>query len=191
MPDTAAGYPDQKIATPSVGWGDFQNSAYLIERFLQPMLATPRTVEGWSPVGTPSTVQISPSLQALPQGLALVQVVGAPSVVEIPEHERTARLRAFRAARFLALAEPLERETRVLSNPNQMLRHPSVAALKEIGAADVVPRILRRIDEYPVVWMTVLNDLTGENPVPERDWGRVLVMVRSWKDWGRARGYLD
>jgi hypothetical protein len=92
---------------------------------------------------------------------------------------------------FGILAERLERETLVLSNPSQMLRHPDVAELRKLGADVLVSNALRRIDGFPVIWMSVLSEVTGENPVPERDWGKIRAMTEHWKKWGRARHLLD
>lgn len=115
-------------------------------------------------------------------------------ITAVGSHENIAALASAELANQLAfgqLATQLEYETLVLSSPLQMLQHPSVAELKKMPHEALLQRIFSRLDAYPVVWMTVLSELTGENPAPERDWGRVRTMVQHWKTWARAHNFIN
>lgn len=114
----------------------------------------------------------------------------APHSVAGAQEEIVPRSDADLDAIFEVLAEPLEQETRVLSSPTSMLKHQSVATLRRLGEANVIPRILARLDRNPVMWMTLLGEFSGENPVPEHEWGRVDSMARYWREWGHSKGYI-
>jgi hypothetical protein len=90
-----------------------------------------------------------------------------------------------------ALADTLEHETLILSSPSQIAKHAAIGQFRTMSLDDIAPQIFRRIDRHPIVWMTVLSELTGENPIPKYDSGRVRAMVRHWRDWARARNLIS
>ncbi|MGD1028045.1 hypothetical protein [Candidatus Binatus soli] len=55
---------------------------------------------------------------------------------------------------------------------------------------EVVPLILRELEREPDDWFWALAILTGENPVPENDRGKMLEMTKAWLKWGRENNKL-
>lgn len=54
----------------------------------------------------------------------------------------------------------------------------------------VVPLLLRELRRRPDQWFWALRMITGANPVPEEDRGRVDRMVAAWVRWGEEHGHL-
>jgi hypothetical protein len=91
--------------------------------------------------------------------------------------------------RFQELATQWIAAARYRSNMQALLNHPVYQELVALGEP-AVPLILAELErETSVAWFTVLDRITGENPVPPALAGRVDAMARAWLDWGRQRGY--
>jgi hypothetical protein len=67
--------------------------------------------------------------------------------------------------------------------------HPAYQRIIGLGPA-ALPLILRSLEKEPDMWFWALESITGENPVPEADAGRIPKMVAAWLKWGREHGYL-
>ncbi len=67
--------------------------------------------------------------------------------------------------------------------------HPAYRAIVAMGPA-VVPVILAEMAVERGWWMAALEELTGENPVPDEHRGRLQLMTDDWLAWGRARGLV-
>jgi hypothetical protein len=93
------------------------------------------------------------------------------------------------AARFQTLAEQWKAATAFLSSTTAMVSHPAYRAIIELGPA-VVPFILRDLEREPAHWFEALKAITGEDPVPREDWGKIPAMRAAWLAWGRNRGLL-
>jgi len=55
---------------------------------------------------------------------------------------------------------------------------------------DAVPLILEKLEREgaePSDWFYALHKITGANPVPTRDHGRVRLMATAWIAWGKRR----
>lgn len=94
-------------------------------------------------------------------------------------------------ARFETLADKYERETRYLSSPAQMACHPAYVEITEMGPAAIRLILLRLQSHHGGHWFWALAKLTGENPVPSEDAGRMRKMARHWVLWGQKNGWLD
>jgi hypothetical protein len=93
------------------------------------------------------------------------------------------------ARRFRSLALQWETATRYRSNLHTLRDHPVFQEFLGLGES-IVPLILAELRrEAKVSWITVLGDITGEDPVPPALAGHVEAMYRAWLDWGRQRGY--
>lgn len=90
--------------------------------------------------------------------------------------------------RFRRLEAELFAATGVLSDPAAIIGHPAFRQLVGLGLA-VVPLLLRDLEERPRLWVWALPEITGENPVPPGDGGRIAKMTEAWLAWGRAKGY--
>jgi len=92
------------------------------------------------------------------------------------------------AARFAALADTWRRETAVISSSTELAMHPAYQQIIGMGP-DAVPLILRELEQRPAHWFWALKAITGEDPVPAEDRGRVSRMARAWLDWAKRQGY--
>ena len=90
--------------------------------------------------------------------------------------------------RFRRLEALWERETAYHSNPELVTQHPAFQEIVRMGDA-AVPSILRRLEERPRVLVWALPLITGEDPVPRKDAGKIAKMCETWVRWGRERGY--
>jgi hypothetical protein len=55
---------------------------------------------------------------------------------------------------------------------------------------EVVPLLLRELEQRPNHWFAALKSLTGADPVAPPDRGRVGPMTEPWIIWGKEHGYL-
>ncbi len=91
--------------------------------------------------------------------------------------------------RFREHAEKWERDTMHVSSTTKMVLHPSYQAIIGMGR-DVVPLLLRDLQENRRSWFWALTHITEANPVNPRDAGNVDNMIHAWLNWGRERGML-
>lgn len=91
---------------------------------------------------------------------------------------------------FLALAAQWREETVGYSVITPKVVHP--AYLRIIGMGPVaVPWILRELEEHGGHWYVALRSITGANPVPREDRGRIPRMREAWLAWARDEGWID
>lgn len=90
--------------------------------------------------------------------------------------------------RFRKLAALWHRETDYLSSMSEASRHPAYQEIISLGP-EVVPLLLQDLEENHNHWFSALRAITGANPVPASDVGKVLRMVKAWLDWARSNGY--
>jgi hypothetical protein len=60
--------------------------------------------------------------------------------------------------------------------------HPAYQQIIGMGV-DALPLILRELEREPDHWFWALEAITGENPVPPTDRGRLNEMARAWLRW--------
>ena len=94
------------------------------------------------------------------------------------------------AQRFQKLAKQWQRETAHLSLATPMAQHPAYREIVGMGK-EVVPLILAELRRRPDHWFIALEEITGEMPIPEEDWGKLSRMAAAWIAWGEARGYVQ
>jgi hypothetical protein len=90
--------------------------------------------------------------------------------------------------RFAQLADEWERAVAYLSDPSLREAHPAYRAIIALGPA-VVPLLLADLERTRRHWFGALSELTGVNPVPPEDAGRIDRMAEAWLRWGRQHGY--
>jgi hypothetical protein len=93
------------------------------------------------------------------------------------------------ASRFRDLTKQWKAETEFLSSPDDIAMHPAYQQIIGLGSA-AVPLILRELEREPGQWFWALRAITGEDPVPASDRGRVSAMAAAWVRWGRERGLI-
>jgi hypothetical protein len=91
--------------------------------------------------------------------------------------------------RFRKLVANWQAEVAALSSTTARVRHPSYLAIVALGP-EVVPLLLRELEQRPNHWFAALKSLTGADPVAPRDRGRIGPMANAWINWGKEHGYL-
>ena len=87
------------------------------------------------------------------------------------------------ADQFRTLAARWKAETALLSSTTAMVAYPAYQAIIALGPP-VVPLLLRDLEREPAHWFEALKAITGEDPVPPKEWGRVPAMAARWLAWG-------
>jgi hypothetical protein len=75
------------------------------------------------------------------------------------------------------------------SSSSTVLRsHPAFEEIIALGQ-EVVPLMLRDLEERPRLWVWALPRITGADPVPASDRGNIAKMSKAWLRWGQEHGY--
>jgi hypothetical protein len=90
---------------------------------------------------------------------------------------------------FAKLSTQWREETCFLSSTTAIATHPAYQRIIGLGP-QVIPLILADLQREPGHWFWALAALTGEDPVPPADRGRVPAMADVWLKWGRANGWI-
>ena len=93
------------------------------------------------------------------------------------------------ADRFDELARQWQSQTRHLSSATAMAIHPAYQAIIGLGV-EAVPLILKELKGRPNHWFWALRALTGIDPVPAEQRGRVSEMAKAWLEWGEEQGLI-
>lgn len=93
------------------------------------------------------------------------------------------------ARRFSELRLQWKRETGFTSSWTDLVLHPAYQAIIGVSPA-VLPLLLREMATRPDHWGWALSAITGVDPVPPEDAGRVDRIAAAWVQWGRTRGLL-
>ncbi len=68
--------------------------------------------------------------------------------------------------------------------------HPIYKKLIACGKP-AIPFLLKDLRNNPLKWFQALHEISGENPIPDQDAGRVKKMIDLWLAWGKGKGYID
>ena len=90
--------------------------------------------------------------------------------------------------RFRRLAGAWHRDTAYLSSMDAAERHPAYQEIIRLGP-EVVPLLLRDLEENHTHWFGALQAITGANPVPAALGGNIRGMAEAWLRWARDKGY--
>jgi hypothetical protein len=90
--------------------------------------------------------------------------------------------------RFRRLEAVWNAETGYLSDSDEIVNHPAFREIIRLGDA-VVPLMLADLERKPGLWVWALPDITGADPVPVADQGKIAVMSAVWLRWGKEHGY--
>jgi hypothetical protein len=69
-----------------------------------------------------------------------------------------------------------------------IVNHPAFREIVSMGEA-VVPLMLRDLEKGPRLWVWALPEITGVDPVPPEDGGKIAKMSLAWLRWAREHGY--
>jgi hypothetical protein len=90
--------------------------------------------------------------------------------------------------RFRRLEAVWTAQTGFLSSDSEIVEHPAFQEILGLGEV-VVPLMLRDLEERPRLWVWALPHITGADPVPPSDRGKIARMSEAWLRWGKEHGY--
>lgn len=93
------------------------------------------------------------------------------------------------AALFRSLADRWRADTLYLSSATDIAMHPAYQRIIGLGP-QALPLILGELERQPGHWFWALTAITGEDPVPPADRGRLPAMAAAWLAWGRQNGWI-
>jgi hypothetical protein len=93
-----------------------------------------------------------------------------------------------REQRFHDLVKLWKQERGPYSSSAQLAQHPAYQQIIDLGP-EVIPLLLRELERQPDHWFRALHALTGADPVPVENRGKVREMAAAWVQWGREQGY--
>ncbi len=101
----------------------------------------------------------------------------------------TADLDSIRAE-FKSLTLEWKADTAILSSVQDISLHPAYQRIIGLGKS-VLPLIFESLEREPDHWFWALRALTGEDPVPTKDRGKLGAMTDAWLAWGVEHGYVQ
>jgi len=90
--------------------------------------------------------------------------------------------------RFRRLAAEWQRATAHLSSMTAASAHLAYQEIISLGP-DVVPLLLRDMEDNETHWFSALRSITGANPLTPAVAGNIPLMVEAWLRWGKDNGY--
>lgn len=90
--------------------------------------------------------------------------------------------------RFQRLANAWHDAVAHLSSSSKRENYPAYKEIIALGPP-VVPFLLRDLEINHRHWFAALTAITGANPVPEEDAGKIREMTEVWLHWGKEHGY--
>ncbi len=124
--------------------------------------------------------------------------IGSTTAQDAGETAGLAELRGhLEAAKKIAAANPAERlfrelvrawekDTYFLSSTTQIVSHTAFQRIVDLGDV-VVPLLLAEVRARPSHLIVALKRITGADPVPPEDRGKLRAMADAWVKWGEAR----
>lgn len=98
------------------------------------------------------------------------------------------RYRATVAERFEKLKRQWRSETMLSSSTTDLVLNANYQQIIALGD-EVIPLLLREMETEPNHWGWALRAITGCDPVPNQDAGRLKRIAKAWVRWGRESGY--
>src|SRR5947207_2627909 len=83
------------------------------------------------------------------------------------------------AKRFQELVAKWKEATRFLSNTNEICTHTAYQQIIGMGPL-ALPHIFKEMGDEPGHWFWALKAISGADPVPEIDRGRIEKMTQQW-----------
>lgn len=91
--------------------------------------------------------------------------------------------------KFQILKQEWETQTAHLSSITEIAMHPAYQQIIGMGK-EVIPLILKELKKKTGHWFWALKSITGEDPGPPDQRGRMDKMRELWLGWGDEQGYL-
>jgi hypothetical protein len=93
------------------------------------------------------------------------------------------------SAVFSIYVQEWHEERGITSSPIEMARCPSYRQIIKMGRR-ALPFIMDDLEKHklePDFWFMALHEITGENPIPEEDYGKTTKMAEAWLAWWRNK----
>lgn len=91
-------------------------------------------------------------------------------------------------AKFRELKAKWVEDTFFASSVVDRVLHPSYQQIIGMGP-QVIPLLLKDLSNEDSDWFWALEHISGENPVPQQEWGDRARMISRWQAWGADRGF--
>lgn len=108
----------------------------------------------------------------------------ANSVTKVPPKPPAETLEA----RFRRLASVWHDAVAYHSSSTVRNNHSAYREIISLGP-EVVPLLLRDLEDNQTHWFCALREITGADPIPESAVGNVPKMVEAWVRWAKDNGY--
>ena len=92
------------------------------------------------------------------------------------------------AQRFQRLAADWHKAVGYHSSTTVRNHHPAYREVISLGP-EVIPLLLRDLEDNHTHWFSALREITGADPIPESAAGNVPKMVDAWLRWAKDNGY--
>lgn len=90
--------------------------------------------------------------------------------------------------RFRRLAAAWQEAVAYQSSTTLRNNHPAYREIIGLGP-DVIPLLLRDLEDNHTHWFCALREITGADPIPESAAGNIPKMVEAWLRWAKDNGY--
>jgi hypothetical protein len=88
--------------------------------------------------------------------------------------------------RFHRLTAEWEDAVAYQSSTTVIISHPAYGEVARLGP-EVVPFLLRDMEDHHTHWFWALHEITGADPIPETAGGNIPKMVQAWLDWAKVK----
>jgi len=93
------------------------------------------------------------------------------------------------AIKFNQLSSEVIEDCIMVSSPTNIALHPSYQKIIGLGE-DAIPLLIKELNNQPTFWFWALQAISGINPVPKYERGKISVMVKRWKRWAKENNYV-
>jgi hypothetical protein len=90
--------------------------------------------------------------------------------------------------RFRRLAADWHKAVAYHSSTTVRNNHPAYQEIISMGS-EVVPLLLRDMEENHTHWFYALRQITGADPIPASAAGNIPKMAEAWLRWAKDNGY--
>ena len=90
--------------------------------------------------------------------------------------------------RFRRLASAWQEAVAYQSSTTVRNNHPAYREIIGLGL-EVVPLLLRDLEDNQTHWFAALREITGANPIPESAAGNIPKMAEAWLRWAKDQNY--
>jgi hypothetical protein len=91
-------------------------------------------------------------------------------------------------ARFNRLRDKWKSERGPESSTTRLVMHPTYQMIIGMGP-QIIPLLLRELEQQVDAWFWALQAITEEDPVPQEHRGNWKEMAKAWLAWGKTHGY--